>query len=114
MPRIATQTLRRTLPAAMCLLLLSGCYQYKLLQNDQTTATLPETRLVYSYLWGIKSPTIRVDNCGGNGFDRVVVKTNFVNSFVTLITLGIVSPMRVYWECAPDPPTSPLRSGNGG
>ena len=104
----------RLLPFIFILFTVSSCYQYKLYQRDATTASLPETKLVYSYFWGIKSPEIKIADCHGNGFDRVVVKTNLVNSFVTIISLGIVSPMRVYWECAKDPNESPLEPIDSG
>ena len=100
--------LKRLLSFFLPFLLFSnfGCYQYKLLQTDASTSTLSETKQVYSYFWGIRSPRIETTNCGTNGFDRVVVRTSVGNSLVTILTLGIVSPMKVQWECAKDPPVS--------
>ena len=95
--------------------LSSGCYSYRL-----ATHALPSTEIgpaqsipAYNLFWGIlaRPQVIHTPNCdslGLNGVAEVRVKTSFGNALVTVLTLGIYSPVRVEWKCSkPCPPTSP-------
>jgi hypothetical protein len=91
----------------LCLLLIStGCYRYEVLRNDEPISTDMQTRRVYSFFWGVakSKSTYKVGNCAeGNGLQRVIIRTNFGGTLVTFLTLGIVAPMKVQWECSKDP-----------
>ena len=46
--------------------------------------------------------------CGDEGLRRVEVRRNLGQGLVTLLTLGIVSPATIYFQCAkPPPPPEP-------
>ncbi|MBK8567029.1 MAG: hypothetical protein IPN76_27790 [Saprospiraceae bacterium] len=92
------------------LLISTGCYRYEVLRNDEPISTDLQTRRVYSFFWGAakSKSTYKVGNCAaGNGLQRVIIRTNFGGTLVTFLTLGIVAPMKVQWECSKDPTNSP-------
>jgi len=95
-----------------CLLLAgwlwcSGCFSYRVATHAQgsTDYTPANSKRAYSLFWGlINKPQVITtpvcDSLGVNGVAEVVIKTNFGNSLLTLITLGIYCPVRVQWKCA--------------
>ncbi len=95
---------------SLILLLNTGCYRYEVLRSDEPISTNLQTRRVYSFFWGAakSKSTYKVGNCAeGNGLQRVIIRTNFGGTLVTFLTLGIVAPMKVQWECSKDSSNSP-------
>ncbi len=95
----------------VCLLLYtvscSSCFTYRVTTHAQATTdnTPANSRKACSLFWGIinKPQVITTpvcDSLGVNGVSEVVVKTNFGNALVTILTLGIYCPVRVEWKCA--------------
>lgn len=103
--------------ATWCLCLwgcmLQGCYHYRVIPAGASSATDYEGVTVYSYWWGIKEPTVIPDNCHCNGASNVRVTFKFHYLLVSIITLGVVVPMKIEWKCAkdlqPGQPCPPLR-----
>jgi Bor protein len=92
------------------LILSTGCYRYEVLRSDEPISTNLKTQRVYSFFWGAleSKSTFKVGNCAeGNGLQRVIIRTNFGSTLVTFLTLGIVAPMKVQWECGKDDSGSP-------
>jgi hypothetical protein len=83
---------------SLSVLFLNSCAHYRLIENDAAFATFPESDTVYVYFWGFREPKILAD-CAGNGFSRVLIRTNFGHKLLNAITLGAVSPMIIEWEC---------------
>lgn len=44
------------------------------------------------------------EECGNEGLTRVEVRRNLGQGLVTILTLGIVSPVTIYFYCAKPPP----------
>lgn len=88
-------------------LLLSSCYSYRLATQAQpsTDITTAQSVRAYSLFWGIVNKpqvitTPTCDSLGVNGVAEVYVKNNFGNAFITVLTLGIYSPVRIEWKCS--------------
>ena len=96
-----------TRPAKLLLLLLltanlQSCYHYRVLNTTNDPATEYQKKVLWSYAWGLvnKPGNFQVPNCStDNALDEVVYSKNFGQSLLTVITLGIVSPVEVKWKC---------------
>lgn len=84
--------------------LFSSCYSYRVATQALPGTETSKTITVHSFFWGIvKKPTeIHTPLCDSlqiNGLAEVTVKSNFGYSLITVITLGIWSPMKLEWKC---------------
>jgi len=73
-------------------------------KSDPTTEY--EKKVMWSYCWGlINNPqNLVVPNCTeNNALDEVQFNTKFTYSLLTIVTLGIVSPVEVKWKCHKPP-----------
>ena len=95
-------------PARLFTLLLliivstQSCYQYRVLNTNNDPATEYQTKVLWSYAWGLvnKPQDFHVPNCStSNAIDEITFSKNFGQSILTVITLGIVSPVQVKWKC---------------
>jgi len=96
--------LRVPLALLTCLLLLSSCYTYRVATHAQP-GTEFQSRTAHSFFWGlVQNPkeiaTPVCDSLNTNGVALVQVKSNFGYSLITVLTLGIWSPMRIEWKCS--------------
>lgn len=83
---------------------LQSCYQYKIIPKNVMPATEEsQKKTVCELFWGLAhEPTITPQDCHGNGVTNVRVKTNFGFILISTLTLGIVVPVTVQWQCAKD------------
>jgi len=96
--------LRVPLALSTCLLLFSSCYTYRVATHAQP-GTEFNSRTAHSFFWGlVQNPkeiaTPICDSLNTNGVALVQVKSNFGYSLITVLTLGIWSPMRIEWKCS--------------
>ena len=85
-------------------LLSSSCYSYRVATNAQPGSEVSKPFTANSFFWGlIQKPkeihTPICDSLGVNGMAEVTMKTNFGYALITVVTLGIWSPMKVQWKC---------------
>lgn len=85
-------------------LLSSSCYSYRVATNAQAGSEASKPITANSFFWGlIQKPkeihTPICDSLGVNGMAEVTMKTNFGYALITVVTLGIWSPMKVQWKC---------------
>ena len=85
-------------------LLSSSCYSYRVATNAQPGSEVSKPVTANSFFWGlIQKPkeihTPICDSLGVNGMAEVTMKTNFGYALITVVTLGIWSPMKVQWKC---------------
>jgi hypothetical protein len=81
---------------------LQSCYHYRVLTTKSDPGTEYETKALWSYCWGlINNPKdFTVPNCPDtNGLDEVRVTQNAGSLLLTLLTLGIVAPVKIEWKC---------------
>lgn len=103
---------RNLLFSLTCTLLLSAC--------SSTTVIMPrnvaqvhtvQKRTSWSFFWGAiedkRFYNTEYTNCQGNGLSMVTVKTNAAFVILNVISLGIVMPIRISFDCAKDAPVPP-------
>jgi hypothetical protein len=83
---------------------LNSCYSYRVATQAQAGAETTTTVTAHSFFWGLlKSPkeihTPVCDSLGSTGMAEVTIKNNFGYSLITVVTLGIWSPIKVAWKC---------------
>lgn len=96
--------LRVPLALMTCLLFLNSCYTYRVATHAQP-GTEFNSRTVHSFFWGlVQNPkeiaTPICDSLNANGVSVVQLKSNFGYSLITVLTLGIWSPMKIEWKCS--------------
>ena len=90
----------------LCILfvvIMESCYHYRVINTRNDPGTEYRDTVMRSYLWGLvnKPQNFHVPNCADTcaALDEVVFSKNFGQSILTVITLGIVSPVKVEWKC---------------
>jgi len=83
------------------LLFTSGaCAHFRVAPGNLSQATTPEERRVRTVGWGITEPLIMPANCNGQGLATVMVTIRPRDTFIAIVTLGIVRPVIIEWTCA--------------
>ena len=96
------------------LLFLNSCYSYRVATHAQPGTEISESVIANVYFWGLlKKPvekqTPSCDSLEVNGVAEVTVTTNLGYALITVLTLGIWSPVKVQWKCSkPCQPTGTL------
>ncbi|MEJ7741046.1 MAG: hypothetical protein WKF97_26810 [Chitinophagaceae bacterium] len=102
----------RNLFLVLIIVSTQSCYHYRVLNTKNDPSTEYQTRVMWSYAWGLvnRPKDLHVPNCGNsNAIDEVQFSKNFGHSILTLITIGIVSPVEVRWKChKPCPRVEPI------
>ncbi|MEX0968593.1 MAG: hypothetical protein WD077_15280 [Bacteroidia bacterium] len=83
------------------LVMLSGCMTMKVVANYDTDNIVPSEKTRVIYLWGILQPNDIPAGCESKSICMVQVKTNIGYIMVSAITVGIVVPQKVVWDCCP-------------
>ena len=85
------------------IIIMQSCYHYRVINTVNDPGTEYRDTVMRSYFWGLvnKPQNFHVQNCTDScaAIDEVVFSKNFGQSFVTVITLGIVSSVKVEWKC---------------
>lgn len=101
-----------TIHLVVCLLLVYGtagssCSSYRVATKAQvSTDNTPANRAkAYSLFWGLlnKPQVIHTPVCDKldvNGVAEVIVKKNVGDALLTIVTLGVYSPVHVSWKCS--------------
>jgi hypothetical protein len=90
--------------AVFTFLCAGGCYTYHVAPLKAPIATFTDntkgkSTTYWGFFWGLKQPAIKPKNCNGNGLATVDVKTNYAYTALSFITLGIVNPIQINWQC---------------
>lgn len=100
--------------AAIALLAISlaGCYTYRASLQPGATESPGDKgqgKVIWSFAWGaVSGNPPSFENCVSKAFAEVAVKENPGFWLITLLSLGIASPKRIEWRCAPPNPTEGL------
>jgi Bor protein len=82
---------------------IQSCYHYRVINTHNDPGTEYRDTVMRAYFWGLvnKPQNFHVPNCTDTcaALDEVVFSKNFGQSILTVITLGIVSPVKVQWKC---------------
>ena len=84
---------------------LSSCYSYRVATHALPGSEISKTITAHSLFWGlVQNPreihTPICDSLGVNGMAEVTMKTNFGYALITVVTLGIWSPVKVEFKCS--------------
>ena len=92
------------LTSSIILVLLSGCYNYRVVMpaDDPATDYYDGGKCVrHAFLWGFVQPNAAItEDCNGGGIEEVKVSTNLGFSLINVVTIGIWNPVVVKWRCA--------------
>jgi len=112
--------MKRMMKTGTCLLavLTGGCMQYLVQPTEPSLAGSPQTVNVKSYLGSEvqQPPYVLAQRCrDGEQLARVLVKRDFLQGFVSWISLGLIAPATVVYTCANagDPPLGNSSGGGG-
>ena len=107
-PRGVRPTPRRL--AVVCLGLLlggqTGCYHYRVYGEQVPVGSEAKRATLWSSLWGTRQQNVNTDQtCVHNPPAEVTMSSHFGYAVLTVLSLGVVSPIDVEWKCAKDRPT---------
>ncbi len=82
-----------------------ACYHYRVQAPQPNPATEAQKETRWAFFWGlVQDKEWRADLCQpSNALDEVKVSTNLGYAMLTVVTLGIVSPMNLEYRCAKQP-----------
>jgi hypothetical protein len=105
-PAVVLDSHGKKILLVLCILfvvIMESCYHYRVINTTNDPGTEYRDTVMRSYLWGLvnKPQNFHVPNCADTcaALDEVVFSKNFGQSILTVITLGIVSPVKVEWKC---------------
>jgi hypothetical protein len=75
-----------------------GCSTVHVVANQASLADDTYKTTVWALWWGVSDPVESVD-CNGDGLKIVSMKTNWIYSLCTVVTLGAVVPMDIEYRC---------------
>ncbi len=104
----------RTGAGGLLLLFAVSCSTYRV-QVPQEVGVTNHQQIAWSFAWGLAPAQPEVD-CPSDALVEVTMESNLAFDLLTLATLGLASPKRISWVCAPVNPTEgdiPL-PGTGG
>jgi Bor protein len=86
-------------------ILFSSCYSYRVATHAQAGSELSKPVTAHAFFWGLVQKPAQIhtpvcDSLQVNGMSEVTVKTNFGYALITVVTLGIWSPVKVQWRCS--------------
>jgi len=111
-PITPTRTLLSTqgsIASIIALLLLTtvlqSCYHYRISAPNNLPSTETESTVMHGFFWGLAVKPkngLKPQNCEPHDMAlyQVQVTSNLGYSLITVVTLGIWSPMKVEWQCA--------------
>jgi hypothetical protein len=90
----------------------SSCYSYRIATHAQAGTGVKKVT-AHNYFWGLaKQKDLTTPNCdslGIYGMSEVRVRTNIGFALITIVTLGIYSPICLEYKCGkPCPKSEPL------
>jgi hypothetical protein len=100
----------RILTAFLVLTLLSGCAQHRIVVKKPNPTGQPVTVYSTAYAFGTVQPVTAAE-CNTNLLSEVRVHQNLGRSLASVLTLGIVNPIKIEYVCAKDP-NPPVTDGD--
>jgi hypothetical protein len=89
---------------AVCVVAAAGCSTttVSVADPDPVTEYRERNTTAHTFFWGLAQDpqTVIAGNCESNSLDSVRVSTNYGFALVTVLSLGIWTPIEVNWRCA--------------
>lgn len=95
----------RSVSLVALLFFFNSCYSYRVATQAQAGTETSGTITAHALFWGLVKKPVEIhtptcDSLGVNGVAEVTMKTNLGYALITVVTLGIWSPMKVEWKCS--------------
>lgn len=90
-----------TLLVSGTMLLFQGCANYQI----RTASSDPldnqyQSSMMHAFAWGaLVSPEILEAKCEGESINDVVIESNYLYDFASVVTLGLWMPIEVSYRC---------------
>ena len=101
---MARQTLRHSVRGVLLAVSVGtvvGCYHQYVAVARPDPEVRSGSKTVYSYAWGLLHSKDTVAVCPEtNAIDQLEVRANFGQTMLSILTLGIVVPRRIRWQCS--------------
>ncbi len=86
-------------------LLYSSCMTTRVVSLYDNDSIAKNTKTTWSYAWGLVSPKDIDADCDTKRMSSATNSTTLGHILLSTITLGIVVPQTIEWECAPPDPS---------
>lgn len=82
-------------------LVTTGCANMRLVSLHSSDNIQHHTATRVNYLWGVIQPKDTPAKCESQSICQVVAQTNLGYILLSAVTLGIVVPQKLVWDCCP-------------
>ncbi|MDH7446479.1 hypothetical protein [Aquimarina sp. 2201CG14-23] len=89
---------------SLLLILIIGCQSCmstRVVSEFDNDSVVKHSKTSWSYAWGLVTPKDIDPGCESKRMSSVTSATNLGYILISAITIGIVVPQTVSWECAP-------------
>ncbi|SEK43173.1 hypothetical protein SAMN04487910_0513 [Aquimarina amphilecti] len=93
--------LRRISLLLLILIIFQSCMSTRVVSEYDNDSIVQHHKTSWSYAWGLITPKDINPECESNRMNAVTSSTNLGYILISAITIGIVVPQRIEWECAP-------------
>jgi hypothetical protein len=83
-------------------LLLQGCFAYRVPAPYRPVA-VDGGEVVWAFAWGLAVEHPRLGRCSDLPLTYVTARSNVGFTLLTVLTLGLVAPIKLEWGCTPAP-----------
>ncbi|PKV51460.1 hypothetical protein ATE84_3545 [Aquimarina sp. MAR_2010_214] len=95
---IRLQSICAMLAITLC---CTSCMSTRVISLHDSDSVVKNTKTTWSFAWGLVSPKDINAKCESKYLSSATNTTNFGYILLSTITLGIVVPQIIEWECAP-------------
>ncbi len=78
-----------------------SCISTRVVSEYDNDSVVKHTKTSWSYAWGLITPKDIDPECESKRMNSVTSSTNLGYILISAITIGIIVPQTVEWECAP-------------
>ena len=82
----------------------TSCMSTRVVSLYDNDSVVKNTKTTWSFAWGLVTPKDIDPKCESERLSATTSKTNLAYILLSAVTLGIVVPQTVEWECAPPNP----------
>jgi len=80
---------------------IQSCMSTRVVSEYDNDSIIKHTTTSWSYAWGLITPKDIDPKCESKRMNSVTSSTNLGYILLSAITIGIVVPQTIEWECAP-------------
>jgi hypothetical protein len=105
-----SRLLYQPLVCLLIIMLFTQCSIYKITAKDTSfPENASKSKVVYGWLWGYAQKIEPID-CQGNSIAKFTIKSNIGFQLISVLTLGMIAPIKIEWQCGKDCPDASINS----